>query len=105
MGMDALMQRYEAIADASAAMAGAARAGNWEALVAAQQHCATLVQQARLLPALNLNSQQRRAWYNIIRKVLEEDAEVRRFTECRMAELDRELRGFRANRDLDKAYR
>lgn len=105
MDDNSVMRRYEAIATASATMVAAARIGDWDALVTAQAHCASLVQAAQLLPAVNLGARQRRTWYDIIRKVLDEDAEVRQFTEMRLAQLDEELRGFRANRDLGKVYR
>jgi flagellar protein FliT len=99
------MQQYESISRLSAAMLAAAQDGHWEDLIEAQQYCAEIVDALRALPESALDTAQQRRKFEIIRKILAEDAKVRDLTQPRMAELDHLLRGYQAQRNIGQAYR
>lgn len=105
MNTDQTMQHYESIGALSAAMLAAARNGDWDDLVAVQQHCACRVDALRALPEPVLDTPQRQRKLEIIRKVLAEDAQVRDLTQPRLAELDQLLRGMTTRHNLGQAYR
>ncbi|MEI6300721.1 MAG: flagellar protein FliT [Betaproteobacteria bacterium] len=105
MNTDQTMRHYESISVLSAAMLAAARNGDWDDLVAVQQHCADSVDALRTLPEPVLDSSQRQRKLEIIRKILAEDAQVRNLTQPRLAELDRLLRGMKTQHKLGQAYR
>lgn len=99
------MRRYESIAAASAEMAAAARRGDWDALIEAQNRCAALVESAQLMPEPQFDAEQRHCWADMVRTMLAEDAEVRELVHDRMTCLDGLLRGFRQSHELAKTYR
>jgi flagellar protein FliT len=105
MQADQAMQCYESIAELSAQMLDAARERQWDELVLMQQQCAQTVDRLRKSPEPQYDASQLRRKFDILRKVLAEDAEVRALTEPWLAELDNILRGLRARRNLGQAYR
>lgn len=90
---------YEAIALASARMLEAARAGEWDDLLAAEADCAHGIDALRQLGAGLLTSEaarQRRV--ELLRRILADDAEVRALTQPWLSQLEQFLRG----RDLHR---
>lgn len=97
---------YESIAAASARMLVAAQASDWDALVEHESACARLVDALRASGAgehLGGDAQKRKA--AIIRRVLADDAEIRRLTQPWLERLEELLRASATERRLGDAYR
>lgn len=101
-----LLHCYESIAEASAQMLAAARAADWDALVAAERECAQRVERLRreVAPA-SLGRAGDRRRHDIIRTVLAHDAEIRALTQPWMTKLEQLLHGVSAGRRVEQAYR
>lgn len=89
-----LLACYEAIAAASGRMVDAARAADWERLVAAEIDCVRLVDRARELraccaPGGSGEAQRMQA----LRKIMADDAEIRALMQPWLATLDGMLSG------------
>jgi flagellar protein FliT len=99
------LEFYEAIAAASRRMLEAARAGDWDGLLAAEADCTKLVAQARARPEQPpLALDERRRKNEIIRRVLADDAEIRDRLQPRLAQLDALLRGAGQRRLVQRSY-
>ena len=96
---------YESVASASGDMLEAARRQDWDALAQAERLCAaaTAVLKASGAEA-RLDEDKRRRKTEIIRRVLADDAEIRRLLDPRMRELERLLGSARTRRRVDDAY-
>jgi flagellar protein FliT len=84
----AALELYEAIGAASAKMLAAARAGDWDGLIEAEARCAALVAEARARPPAPLPEHERRRKGEILRRVLADDAEIRRHLQPQLARLE-----------------
>jgi flagellar protein FliT len=100
-----VLEQYEAMARASAAMLDAARDHRWDDLVSAEHDCAASVAALRALGETVLDEAGRRRKYAIIRSVLAQDAEIRTHTQPWLAKLEAFLTGTAASRRLAEAYR
>ena len=97
---------YESIAAASAHMLDAARASNWDALIEHEKSCAALIDELRAAgPELRLAPDARERKGAIIRRVLADDAEIRRLTQPWLGRLEELLRASATQRRLDTTYR
>jgi len=86
--MPAQIDTYEEIAALSARMVVAARANNWEQLIALEIQAAALGEQLRKTDKrARLNRRETSRKSALIRRILEADAEVRRHTEPWMERL------------------
>lgn len=96
---------YETMSDISSQMAEAARAGDWDKLVALEAQCASLARQLETNePGMPVPLEQRSHKMNLIRRILADDAEVRSHTEPWMEQVKQFLgAGVRA-RDLRRTY-
>ncbi len=102
-----LIETYESILAVTALMLGAARADEWDRLIALQQDCRKLVE--GLAAACNgkvivLEPEVRRRKVEIIRTVLAHDAEIRNLTEPWMQRLQYLLTSVGHERKLNAAY-
>jgi flagellar protein FliT len=101
-----VLTHYERIAEASGRMLGAARASDWDTLCEAERECAALIARLRALGGgqdLSGESQKRRM--SAIRKVLADDAEIRRLSQPWLEKLESFLGGRSADHRLRDAYR
>lgn len=97
---------YESVAAASSDMLAAARRQDWDALVEAEERCASVIGRLRAAEAeVRLNEHERGQKAEIIRRVLAHDAEIRRLLDPRMLELERLLDAAGTRRRVDDAYR
>ncbi len=102
---DALVH-YEAVAAASRDMLEAARSQDWEGLAEAERRCAAVIEVLKASDAeARLDGDQRQQKAEIIRRVLADDAEIRRLVDPRMRELERLLGTAGTRRRLDDTYR
>lgn len=96
---------YESIAAASARMLDAARASDWDALIEHENNCARLINALRASGAeLRLDADSHERKRAIIRRVLAEDAEIRRLTQPWLGRLEELLRTSTTRRRLGNTY-
>lgn len=99
---------YVAIAEASSRMVHAARASDWDALVAAEEECARRVATLRdhqERAGLLADSHDQKKRINILGEILAHDAEIRELTSPWLARLEQLLAGARSQRRLVDTYR
>lgn len=78
----AIIERYEAIAEASSAMLRAARAGNWREVASVEGFCIGLVDELKSSRTMSrLSLEERRRKRELIRGILTDDAEIRHLLE------------------------
>jgi flagellar protein FliT len=100
-----VIEIYEALAAASSRMLAAARAQDWDGLLAAESDCARLVERARAQPEpATLGSEERQRKRDIIRRMLAEDAEIRSRLQPWMAQLDQLLHTADRRRRVERSY-
>jgi flagellar protein FliT len=97
---------YESIAAASTGMLDAARASDWDALVEHEKNCARLIDTLRSAgPEYRLGPESLERKNAIIRRLLAEDAEIRRLTQPWLARLEDLLHSSVTQRRLGDTYR
>jgi flagellar protein FliT len=102
---DAALAYYESVAAASNDMLEAARRQDWEALAQAERRCAaviTVLKASGVEARLSDTKRQRKA--EIIRRVLADDAEIRRLVDPRMRQLEHLLGSARTRQRVGDAY-
>lgn len=104
-GMPSQIELYEEMSLLSARMVDAARAGEWDELIELEQDVSSLrntlmaTPEDRNAPATDMARKR-----NLIRRILEDDAEVRRHTEPWMEHVRKYLGNSTRRRDVEKAY-
>ncbi|MEW5890877.1 MAG: flagellar protein FliT [Pseudomonadota bacterium] len=88
----------------SAQMVAAAAAGDWERLVALEKDCAGLARHLQRVEPLALSAEERDRKVELIRRILADDAEVRRHTEPWMEHARQFLGGAARERKVRDAY-
>ncbi len=105
MNSQEVISLYEAISDISGQMLAAARSGDWKRLTELESRCSGHVDAlARGEPHMALPSLDRDRKVKIIRKILENDREIRTITEPWMTQLSMLTNSSGAERKLSKAY-
>lgn len=100
------LSHYESVAAASGDMLEAARRQDWDALAQAERRCAAAIAMLKASGAeARLDADKRPRKAEIIRRVLADDAEIRRLLEPRMRELEHLLGSGRMRRRVDDTYR
>ena len=86
---------YESIGRLSQTMVVAAERADWEALAAAERICGLLIERIEAFgdPELLLDASARRRRLAILRRLLADDAQIRRHTQPSLARVDRLLAG------------
>jgi flagellar protein FliT len=95
---------YEAIAEASGRMLGAARQNDWDRFVAEERRCRELVAGLQALPELPLTESDRARKSALLRRMLADDAEIRNLAEPWMRHLQEMLSCSGNHRRLDDSY-
>ncbi len=103
--MERTISHYESVATASAEMLEAARRQDWDALVSAERRCAGIISLLKTRGESPLDERGRERKAEIIRRVLADDAEIRRLLDPRMRELERLLTGAVTRKRVNNAYR
>jgi flagellar protein FliT len=100
------LSHYESVATASRDMLQAARGQDWDALAQAERRCAAAIALLKASDAeARLDPDKRPHKAQIIRRVLADDAEIRRLLDPRMRELEHLLNAAGTRRRVDDAYR
>lgn len=97
---------YRSVETASNQMLAAVHRQDWDALVEAEERCASVIARLRAAGAeLRMDEHERGQKAEIIRRVLAHDAEIRRLLDPRMRELEHLLGSAQTRRRVDDAYR
>jgi flagellar protein FliT len=100
-----ILDVYATISAKTGEMLEAARSGDWDRLVALEQDCRALIETLKQSDAgadVGARFVQRKV--ALIRKVLADDAEIRKFTEPWMTQLEAYLGSARREHKLRRAY-
>ncbi len=99
------IKRYEEIGALSAQMVDAARAQDWQRLIALEK-CVAELRDALMADDDNdnLTDAERRMKAALIQRILDDDAEIRRHTEPRMEQLRQFLDSAKTQRRIERAY-
>lgn len=97
---------YETVADITDKMLTAARTGDWEQLAALETRCSSQVEIIKQndKPRQPLTPMAREHKTRIIKKILEDDRQIRDITEPWMAQLSAMLNSAGKERKLSQAY-
>lgn len=104
-GHERILDIYGSLSTKTGEMLNAARSSDWDRLIELEQDCGTLVDSLRrddTAPSPGPEYMQRKA--TLIRKLLADDAEIRRYTEPWMAQLEVYLGSARQENRLQRAY-
>jgi flagellar protein FliT len=105
MNSQEVISLYESVADITEQMLAAARTGDWELLVELETRCSSQVEIIKSAePRVALTGVVRDHKVKIIRKILEDDREIRNITEPWMAQLSTLMNSAGTERKLARAY-
>ena len=105
MNSEEILALYEAVSTITDQMLAAARQGDWDKLIALEEHCARHVETLKNgEPPIPLTGANRERKVQIIHKILADDREIRDLTEPWMAQLAQLINNTRAKRKLSNAY-
>lgn len=105
MNSQEVISLYETISDITGQMLAAARTGDWERLTELESRCTGHVDALkREEPHMALPNIERERKVRIIKKILENDREIRTITEPWMAQLSALINSSGTERKLSKAY-
>ena len=102
------IDHYHSIAESSQLMLDAARAGDWDGLVSAEEECARRIaalqrhQESPVHDGSNVDRTQR---MNILSEILARDAQIRDFTTPWLRQLEQLLSSAGRDRQLGNTYR
>ena len=95
---------YEAIAEVSGRMLGAAKESDWDRFVAEERRCRALVADVQARAESQLSEDERKRKFALLRKMLADDAEIRNLAEPWMQHLQEMLASSGNNRRLGESY-
>ena len=104
-GQERILDVYASVATVTGKMVDAARNSEWDRLIALGQDCGALIESLKRVDvgvSISAEYAQRKA--GLIRKVLADDAEVRKFTEPWMTQIEVYLGSARQEKMLRRAY-
>lgn len=101
-----ILSLYETVADITDQMLAAARTGDWEQLAVLETHCSSQVAILRNneQPRQPLPPSLREKKTRIIKKILEDDRQIRDITEPWMTQLSALMKNAGTERKLSQAY-
>ncbi|GIZ52693.1 flagellar protein FliT [Noviherbaspirillum aridicola] len=101
-----IISLYESVADITDKMLAAARTGDWEQLAALESKCSSQVEIIKRndSPREPLTPTAREHKTRIIKKILEDDRQIRNITEPWMARLSKLMNSAGVERKLAQAY-
>lgn len=99
-----VIQKYETISLLTADMRIAAEQGEWDKLIELEQQCGQQISGLKEVDAQELNEADRLRKVALIRKILADDAEIRRHTEAWMAQLQHIMQSTRQELRLNQTY-
>lgn len=92
-----LIDYYKAIEDSSVKMLEAARVQDWDGVVRYEGACAVLIEQLRhRAQTVQLHDEDRLEKARIMRRILENDAQIRNLAEPWVQQLDQQMHGAKA---------
>ena len=105
MNSDQILSLYEAVSNITDQMLAAAKQGDWDRMIALEEHCSRHIQTLKDgEPPVPLTGVNRERKIKIIHKILADDREIRDLAEPWMAQLGQMINSTRAERRLSGAY-
>ncbi|MEN9864720.1 MAG: hypothetical protein RL748_310 [Pseudomonadota bacterium] len=105
MNSDEILSLYEAVSKITDQMLAAARQGDWDRMIALEEHCSRHIETLKDgEPPEPLTGVKRERKVQIIHKILADDREIRDLAEPWMAQLGQMINSTRAERRLSNAY-
>ncbi len=105
MKSEEVIALYESVADITTQMLAAARMGDWEHLAELESRCSHQVEMLKASePATQLRAMERERKVRLIKKILEDDRQIRDLTEPWMARLSAMISSAGTERKLAHAY-
>lgn len=105
MKSEDVLALYESVADITTQMLAAARNGNWERLAELESRCSRQVEILKAEePATQLRAMERERKVKIIKKILEDDRQIRDITEPWLARLSAMINSAGTERKLAQTY-
>lgn len=106
MNNQEILALYESVADITDQMLAAARTGDWEKLAALESRCSSQVEIIKQndQPRQPLTPLAREQKTRILKKILEDDRQIRDITEPWMAQLSAMINSAGTERKLSQAY-
>jgi flagellar protein FliT len=95
---------YEAMAEVSGRMLGAARENDWDRFVAEERRCRELVAGLRAEAGVALSAGERARKFALLKEMLSNDAEIRNLAEPWMRGLQSMMASSGNHRRLDESY-
>jgi flagellar protein FliT len=106
MNSEETLALYEAVSQITDQMLAAARQGDWDRLIALEEHCSHHVQTLQSgEPPEPMTGASRDRKVQIIHKILADDREIRDLAEPWMAQLAQMINSTRIERKVSNAYR
>lgn len=104
MNSEDVLALYESVADITTQMLAAARTGDWEQLAELESRCSRQVEMLKGEEPIALQAVERERKVRIIKKILEDDRQIRDITEPWMAQLSAMINSAGTERKLANAY-
>ena len=106
MNSENVLELYESVADITHQMLAAARTGDWEQLAELEARCSSQVNILRNIdrPQQPLSLMAREQKTRILKKILEDDRQIRDITEPWMAQLSALMKSAGTERKLAQTY-
>lgn len=98
------LRGYEAMAEISGRMLGAARDSDWDRFIAEEKRCHELVRELQARAEANLSAAERTRKFVLLRKMLSDDAEIRNLADPWMRHLQETLAASGNHRRLGESY-
>lgn len=102
--MNQVIKNYQHLSDITGQMRVAATQGEWDQLVALEQHCSQHVASMKVLDLAPLDDRIRLQKIELITKILADDAAIRDQTLPWMAQLQRNMQSSRSEQLVKRAY-
>lgn len=99
-----MLSTYESLSALTGTMLAAAREGEWDALAALEQRCRGYVGSLMETAPVPLSATEQRAKVEIIRTILQHDAQIRALTEPHLHMLQQRLGAIRSGQRSVEAY-
>ena len=98
------LEGYEAIAECSGRMLGAAQSNDWDRLISEERRCRELIAGLQSAPVAALNESERARKHKIMLKMLADDAAIRNLADPWLRHLESVLSASGTTRKLDRSY-
>ena len=102
--MSLLLDDYQTLSGITGQMRNAAASGDWDRLVALEQECKRKVEEIKPRDIVPSSPDERAQKIALLKKILADDADIRKRTETWMEQLQRIMQNSRSTQKLQQTY-